>query len=672
MQESCWMCLGIDPTADIAIIKKAYAKQLKVNKPDKNPEGFLILRAAYEQALSESWWYEEVDYKDVDEDENEEESNGVADDVENGETSVVPETVLHITLNDHSAANIEERLETELLKAIQAQNDKQEAQHDEASESSASNFYAEAAAIEQESAELLSYFKQAATDEEGLESLESSDLEEQNLAASELEEDDLDEETFTPYFFESSQWSHEWQQICEDNEADATSQDQRLHALLLTQLETSRSLDEQNDFEEALLVWFDDKPTEFTLSYQWAKSYFGWDERLEDWSRNEYPWYRLDSLDERYQQVSYFKTPYDFYSYLAQHFPLVASHLSVVSLSELKNEYVNPSSLERMTVFKQLFFPFRVTGLSQELKALDADLEYYINDHPAAHLAHDTDDDEYNARYWQQNSALTTLKGWILERFIQPRDFIIIAVVIATIVGMSSLITPNSWTNFYFDGVGVFVAISISYLFWQLQLRLFATPDHFISKEPWATGWRNASILFFILGYISWLDVATLDTQNMPSSPVYFLTQLAGASLFAAYSMRQDNIVVKVVTWHAAFLLLIITVLVPLLVFLVEQPPYDGDKTFAISPLVWLLLTAPAFLVNISHTHERLEWLANIGFKLLNIWSYLMYIGLIIIYAYCVDILYERHFGFTAIIVIIISIVVAVSKSKFLNNFEKN
>ena len=83
-----------------------------------------------------------------------------------------------------------------------------------------------------------------------------------------------------------------------------------------------------------------------------------------------------------------------------------------------------------------------------------------------------------------------------------------------------------------------------------------------------------------------------------------------------------------------------------------------------------MLLTAPAFLVNISDTYTRLEWLANIGYKLLNIWGYLISIGVIIVYAYCVDILYEMHFGFTAVIVMMITIITAVSKSKFLNSYD--
>jgi hypothetical protein len=35
-------------------VKKAYAKKLKITRPDRDPEGFKALRDAYEQALEQS------------------------------------------------------------------------------------------------------------------------------------------------------------------------------------------------------------------------------------------------------------------------------------------------------------------------------------------------------------------------------------------------------------------------------------------------------------------------------------------------------------------------------------------------------------------------------------------------------------------------------------------
>lgn len=49
-----WHTLGIPPTRDEAAIKRAYAQQLKQHRPDRDPQGFIALRAAYEAALAYS------------------------------------------------------------------------------------------------------------------------------------------------------------------------------------------------------------------------------------------------------------------------------------------------------------------------------------------------------------------------------------------------------------------------------------------------------------------------------------------------------------------------------------------------------------------------------------------------------------------------------------------
>ncbi|KIL35480.1 hypothetical protein SD71_13265 [Cohnella kolymensis] len=44
--------LGIDPTTDIKLIKRAYSRMLQIYSPETDPEGFQKLREAYEQAVS--------------------------------------------------------------------------------------------------------------------------------------------------------------------------------------------------------------------------------------------------------------------------------------------------------------------------------------------------------------------------------------------------------------------------------------------------------------------------------------------------------------------------------------------------------------------------------------------------------------------------------------------
>ena len=48
---TCWKTLGIAPTSDEAAIKQAYAARIREHRPDRDPEGFRAVRAAYEEAL---------------------------------------------------------------------------------------------------------------------------------------------------------------------------------------------------------------------------------------------------------------------------------------------------------------------------------------------------------------------------------------------------------------------------------------------------------------------------------------------------------------------------------------------------------------------------------------------------------------------------------------------
>ena len=48
----CWTVLGVEPFSDKKSIKLAYAQQLKLHRPDEDPEGFKQLHRAYKSALS--------------------------------------------------------------------------------------------------------------------------------------------------------------------------------------------------------------------------------------------------------------------------------------------------------------------------------------------------------------------------------------------------------------------------------------------------------------------------------------------------------------------------------------------------------------------------------------------------------------------------------------------
>ncbi len=215
----------------------------------------------------------------------------------------------------------------------------------------------------------------------------------------------------------------------------------------------------------------------------------------------------LDSLDERYKQVTCFQSPSAFTEFLIRHYPTVASYWPTENLNESKNknkkeDIDEPKTLKRRYIFKRLFLPFGVIELAQELNALDAELDYYAYHHPAASESMLTDSDNnsdgFNTRYWQQQSPLKTVNGWIFKRFIDLKDFGLIAIIVAAVLVLFSLFSQKPELSFYYDGIGVFATVSLYYLFWQLQLRLFATPNSFVLHEPWSKGWRNASMLLFI------------------------------------------------------------------------------------------------------------------------------------------------------------------------------
>ena len=81
-----WKILGIEPTDDVTLIKKAYKAKLKSNRPEDDEDAFMKLRAAYESALEYaesgandySYTNNNINYKsqdydeDYDEDEDEE------------------------------------------------------------------------------------------------------------------------------------------------------------------------------------------------------------------------------------------------------------------------------------------------------------------------------------------------------------------------------------------------------------------------------------------------------------------------------------------------------------------------------------------------------------------------------------------------------------------------
>jgi len=52
MSDNYWSILALEPTADEREIRRAYARQLKLHRPDRDPEGFQALRQAFDWAMA--------------------------------------------------------------------------------------------------------------------------------------------------------------------------------------------------------------------------------------------------------------------------------------------------------------------------------------------------------------------------------------------------------------------------------------------------------------------------------------------------------------------------------------------------------------------------------------------------------------------------------------------
>lgn len=59
MWEQDWALLGIEPTTELAAIKKAYARKLKTTRPDDDAEAYQALRSAYERVQQWLTWQQQ-------------------------------------------------------------------------------------------------------------------------------------------------------------------------------------------------------------------------------------------------------------------------------------------------------------------------------------------------------------------------------------------------------------------------------------------------------------------------------------------------------------------------------------------------------------------------------------------------------------------------------------
>ncbi|MDO5768413.1 MAG: J domain-containing protein [Psychrobacter sp.] len=557
MQLDCWQVLAIEPTDDESAIKRAYAAKLKHNKPDKNPDGFRELRAAYEEALAIRFYY-----ADFEEDEDDDyESSGSQLQTGNQPHDAEPIISFDIALQNNTSP------------------------------------YTAITVIEDSQA--LDDNLQLADSREIANSLEPI-----------------------------PDWQQQWRH-CEEGVGDGgLSADMGLMDLLQSQLKDIQylPLDTQTEFEEQILIWLSEQPLKYPQSYQLIKANFKWGERLSQWDESIYPWFFLRALDSRYEQLLDFGTQAGFRRYLAIHYPLVYQHWE---LGPSNSDKGRPMS--RWQFLRRFFIPLPALVLGHELAELETELERVGSGFEQSEVGLDslTDSDisaatqaqssqlaNNPAEYWQSHPQLQTLRRWVLQRFIGWQDYLYLAVAIALIVaviwGLDKLwlIDPHSWQYFVYDGLGVWIVLSIGLTVWQGLLKLYARPERFVIADRVQASnilWCATSAALWALFSSIWFESAASNQVGAPHEMSFYVAHLSAASLMLALTRRQDNLLLTHIMWYWLLILLCLTVIAPLLVLVSHNPALiDRDIVFY-GPMCWLVVIIPLWLLELSYVNSIRE-----------------------------------------------------------------
>lgn len=634
MPLDCWQVLAIAPTDDESAIKRAYAAKLKDNKPDKNPEGFRELRAAYEEALairlyfaefeeeSEDSGYDDSGCEDNVYEDNGHEGSGYGD-YDNDDKGQDDRA--------QSANKGPDTKDTELNIQIQAN------QHHEAEPVTSFDI-----ALQNSDAPYTALVIE-----------DSLDLED-NWQLADSREITHRLETI-PY------WQQQWRQY--DNMTIGNSQssaDSQLTAVLQSQLDeiNSLSLDAQNEFEEQLLIWLAEQPLQYPQSYQLAKASFKWAERLELWDEAMYPWFLLRALDSRYEQLLNFGTQVGFRRYLAVHYPLVYQHWE---LDAAESDKGRPMS--RWQFFRRFFIPCTALMLAQQLDELHAELEMVSGSFEHSGLSGDTlteldlsaaapmqngQSPSNPAEYWQYHPQLQTLRRWVMQRFIGWQDYLYLAAAIALVVAVMWgvdklwLMNSHSWQYFVYDGLGVWIILSMLMTVWQWLLQLYARPQRFVIQSRTQASnviWCAISATLWALFSSIWFESAASNHVGAPHELSFYVAHLSAASLMLALTRRQDRLLLIHLMWYWLLMLLCLSVIAPLLVVFSHNPALIDQGLVFYGPLCWLVVIIPLWLLELSYVDgtndlpfglSRViatigEWLASLFILALLLASYLLW-----------------------------------------------
>lgn len=569
MTQSCWELLGIEPTSDEKVIKKAYAALLKQNKPDKNPEGFKQLREAYDEALNQRFWYA------PDEDE-----------------------LLEDILADKTAADLQF----------------------DAKPLSASTLNTELKPIDYLQGDRLTHFSPVTTIND-VQPVDNTDVSHDNNTQDaygyeipsanrlytsdngDIIDDigfgnvDLDDEDLTA-------WTNLWQ----------AQDDHQLAKVLQTQFAEldNQSLDFVHDYELELLQFlaYDDEP--LVMSYKASFDYFNWQQYLNSWQAEQYPWSLLAHLHQRYPYLEKFLQ-------------------SDMDLMLLQN-YPNVHNYWRLQPFNRFNFVLNlrnIADLSIELTQLNDELDMVLRHQ----LIHDIDSLllQKVAEY-QEDSRLKMLNKWVFDKVFYFKDIPILAIIIAVVVILvSKLFLFDDW-HYIVNNIGViFTGMVVLLSFWQINLWFAAKPEKFtlnLDDPVLNRALLAVSALIFLSFYGQWYQHASLWATSL-NQPSYFFAHLAGLSawLLLVYAEQNKLILNTRMMASRAMILAVLAICIPLFAMSLGLGGENDKMAITpISPWLWWVYALP----NIAYAVCNYEFVIRIAYGICQLVGFLTGVFLLV------------------------------------------
>lgn len=587
---NAWQILGIEPTSDESAIKKAYAKQLKHNKPDKNPEGFKQLREAYEHALATRYYY-------ADDDENEDADEfGESDNDTHGD-----EGAFDNSTGDES-------------------DDKNDELYDEQGDENGNislikpyepNYATPNFGVNTDNAETpiaITFSDHAYTPAHANEYDDDSDDDDENDEHNDLE-----------------RLSDAWYKIDNSEQTD-TNKDEALIALLNAQVEhlVELSLDDRMEYEVLLLEFFAWREDIYHRSYRWVFDNFAWQSIVDSWQIERYPWHRLSELQERYRKSALTlkythgsnnssDSASEFETFLQDEYPTFFEYY--------KNSHPN-KLVHALRFAKRSFYPEKVGVLSydlhrirsalNELSTLDNknDFVFYATLHPS--------------------KAHHELYRWTFHGLFRTRVVVMMSVGIWYLAWGTSMALDNmNLVNHHV--LPVLMTVGAMMIFWRWRWRLFVYPHQFSYQEyayqPNAHLLRSLylslPIVFASAFYGAYLrfheGLLTLGDSKMYELPSYFILHAVGFGLW--YSLMRANRYPSPFAvqgyWFVVFAFLVMSMLYPAVAQLNGELLKASISGF--HPLLWLIIYLPicVHLLAVSTQWSWLHTLSEHTYKLL-------------------------------------------------------